>query len=198
VRDEEMGVFLEWANRTGDMDPLLKAAQAHLWFVMIHPFDDGNGRIARAITDWALARSENSSRRFYSLSAQIRRERRDYYALLEKTGKDDLDVTEWMRWFLACLDRVLAETETSLAVVFKKDKFWKFCGDGSFNARQRDVLNRLLDGYFVGKLTSSKWAKLAKCSQDTAQRDIVGLVERGVLAKSDSGGRSTNYFLRDL
>jgi Fic family protein len=191
--DAEMGVFLEWANKTGEIDLVLRAAQAHLWFVTIHPFDDGNGRIARAIADWALARSENSSQRFYSMSAQIRRERKEYYDILEKTQKGTLDVTDWMAWFLGCLDRAIAGTETALATVFRRDQFWKTNSDISFNERQRLILNKLFDGDFEGKLTSSKWAKLAKCSQDTAHRDILELVEHGILSKDSAGGRSTSY-----
>ncbi|MBI5241299.1 MAG: Fic family protein [Elusimicrobia bacterium] len=192
---EEMTAFLDWANRTGDMDPVLRAAAAHLWFVTIHPFDDGNGRIARAIADWALARSEDTPRRFYSMSAQIRRERKEYYDILERTQKGPLDITEWMRWFLGCLDRAIAGTEVSLAAVFRKDGFWKTHAGLSLNERQRLMLNKLLDG-FVGKLTSSKWSALAKCSQDTAQRDIVDLIDKGILAKDSAGGRSTSYSLK--
>jgi len=195
--DAEMAAFLEWANKTDDLDPVLRAAQAHLWFVTIHPFDDGNGRIARAIADWALARSENSSQRFYSMSAQIRRERKEYYDILEKTQKGTLDVTEWMEWFLGCLDRAIVGTETALATVFRRDQFWKTHANVSFNERQRLILNKLLDGDFEGKLTSSKWAKLAKCSQDTAHRDILDLVEHGILLKDSAGGRSTSYSLKD-
>lgn len=191
----EMASFLEWANRTGDIDPVLRAAEAHLWFVTIHPFGDGNGRIARAIADWALARSENSLQRFYSMSAQIRRERKEYYDILERTQKGGLDVTDWMQWFLGCLDRAIAGTETSLAAVFQKDRFWKTNVHLALNERQRLILNRLLDGGFEGRLTSSKWAKLAKCSQDTAHRDILDLVEHGILVKDSAGGRSTSYSL---
>ncbi|MEK9145269.1 MAG: Fic family protein [Elusimicrobiota bacterium] len=195
--DEEMASFLAWANRTGDIDPVLRAAQAHLWFVTLHPFDDGNGRIARAIADWGLARSEESPRRFYSMSAQIRRERKEYYDILERTQKGALDITEWMEWFLACLDRAIAGAESSLAAVFQKDRFWKTHAQASLNERQRLILNKLLDGAFEGKLTSSKWAKLAKCSQDTAQRDIAALLELGVLSKAPPGGRSTSYSLKN-
>ncbi|MBI4060199.1 MAG: Fic family protein [Elusimicrobia bacterium] len=193
--DLEMAAFLDWANRTGDIDPILRAAQAHLWFVTIHPFDDGNGRVARAVADWALARSEKSSRRFYSLSAQIQRERKDYYDILERTQKGTRDVTEWMEWFLGCLDRAIAGTEEALEAVFKKDRFWKTYAAAPINARQRLMLNKLLDG-FEGKLTSTKWAALAKCSQDTAQRDIMDLIERGILSKDSAGGRSTSYALK--
>lgn len=192
----EMAAFMEWANRIGDVDPVLRAAKAHLWFVTIHPFDDGNGRIARVLADWALARSENSSRRYYSMSAQIRRERKEYYDVLERTQKGALVITDWMRWFLGCLDRAIAGTEDALGTVFRKDRFWKTYGQLSLNERQRMALNKLLDGTFEGKLTSSKWAKLAKCSQDTAHRDIVELVEHGVLAKDPAGGRSTSYSIK--
>ena len=193
--DAEMGAFLGWANQAGDMDPVLRAAIAHLWFVTIHPFDDGNGRIARAIADGLLARSENSAQRFYSMSAQIRRERKEYYDILEMTQKGTLDVTAWMGWFLSCLDRAIAGTETALATVFRRDRFWKTYSNVSFNGRQRSILNKLLDGDFAGKLTSSKWATLAKCSQDTAHRDILALVEHGILRKDSAGGRSTSYSL---
>jgi Fic family protein len=193
--DSEMAAFLDWANRTGDIDPILRAAQAHLWFVTIHPFDDGNGRIARAIADWALAMSENSSQRFYSMSARIQLERKYYYEILERTQKGTLDVTEWMAWFLGCLDRAIAGTESSLAVVFKKEQFWKKHVAVSINERQRLMLNKLLDG-FEGKLTSTKWATLAKCSHDTAQRDIFNLIDPGILVKDSAGGRSTSYSLK--
>lgn len=191
----EMDSFIEWANRTGGIEPVLRAAVAHLWFVTIHPFDDGNGRIARAIADWALAGAENTSRRFYSMSAQIRRERNAYYEMLENTQKGTLDITEWLRWFIACLDRAVEGAEISLAGVFRKEQFWKAYAGISFNDRQRLMLNRLLDG-FKGKLTSTKWAALAKCSQDTAQRDIQYLIEKSILAKDKGGGRSTSYSLK--
>lgn len=191
----EMSAFLDWANRTDDLDLVLKAGAAHLWFVTIHPFDDGNGRVARAIADWALARSEQTPQRYYSMSAQIRRERKDYYAILEKTQKGTLDITEWQQWFLGCLDRAIAGTEESLAAVFRKDGFWKTHAGLPLNERQRLMLNRLLDG-LEGKLTSSKWAALAKCSQDSAQRDIVDLIRKGILLKDDAGGRSTSYSLK--
>ena len=190
----EISRFLEWFNGPVTNDPVLNAAQAHLWFVTLHPFDDGNGRIARAIADLALARSEWSPKRFYSMSAQIRLERSDYYDILEQTQKGSLDITAWMRWFLGCLDRAFDGAETTLAVVLQKARFWESRAGESFNARQRKIVNRLLDG-FDGKLTSSKWAKIAKCSQDTAGRDINDLVNRGVLAKDPAGGRSTSYTL---
>ena len=190
----EITQFVGWFDGPASIDPVLKAAQAHLWFVTIHPFDDGNGRIARAISDLALARSESSPKRFYSMSAQIRLERNDYYAILERTQKGTLDVTGWMHWFLGCLDRAFDGAEATLAGVLRKARFWETHAGESFNDRQRKVVNRLLNG-FEGKLTSSKWAKLARCSQDTAHRDILDLVKRGILAKDGAGGRSTSYSL---
>lgn len=194
--EREMAAFLVWFNGDNPMDPVLKAGIAHLWFVTIHPFEDGNGRIARAITDMLLAKSEQSSRRFYSMSLQIRQERAAYYSGLEKTQKGTLDITGWLQWFLDCLERAIAAAEETLAAVIRKARFWESHARHPFNERQRLLLNRLLDG-FEGKLTSSKWAKLAKCSQDTALRDIFTLVEWGVLVKNEAGGRSTNYSLRD-
>jgi Fic family protein len=192
----EMGAFVRWFNGDPDGDPVLKAAIAHLRFVTIHPFEDGNGRIARAIADMALARSEQSSQRFYSMSAEIRLEREDYYNVLETTQKGDLDITEWLEWFLSCLDRAFARADDVLANVLRKARFWQAHAGAAFNDRQRDMINRLLEG-FEGKLTSSKWAKIEKCSQDTALRDIEDLVHRGVLAKDAAGGRSTSYSLLD-
>jgi Fic family protein len=195
--EKEMSAFLAWANDRKDRtDKVLRAALAHLWFVTVHPFDDGNGRIARAIADWALARSENSPQRFYSMSAQIRHERNDYYDMLEKTQKGTLDVTAWMEWFLACLGRAFGGTEVTLGAVLRKARFWDKYARVQINARQRNVINRLLDG-FTGKLTTTKWAALEKCSHDTALRDIQGLVEHGVLHKDPGGGRSTSYSLVD-
>jgi len=191
---EEMEQFLNWFARPGEIDPLLRAGLAHLWFVTIHPFDDGNGRIARAIADMALAQEEKTGQRFYSMSAQIRRERTAYYALLERTQKGDLDVTSWQDWFLNCLKHSIAGAEDTLGAVLYKARFWQRFAAESLNERQIKVLNRLLDG-FEGKLTSSKWAKIAKCSQDTAYRDILDLVERGALQKDPGGGRSTSYSL---
>jgi Fic family protein len=193
----EMDLFFHWANHTGDIDPVLKAAIAHLRFVTIHPFEDGNGRIARAVTDWALARSEESARRVYSMSAQIRDERKSYYDILEKTQKGPLDITGWLTWFLACLDRAFTGTETVVATVLKKEKFWKAQAIFPFNDRQRLILNKLLEGAITAKLTSSRWAKIARCSQDTAARDIVALIEHGILRKDAAGGRSTSYSLRE-
>lgn len=190
----EMAAFLEWFNASDEIDPVLRAALAHLWFVTIHPFDDGNGRIARAIADMALACSEGSPARFYSMSAQIRIERSEYYRILEQTQGATLEVTGWMEWFLGCLDRAFEGAEGTLAKVLEKAQFWEGHMGESFNERQQKVLNCLLDG-FEGKLTSSKWARLAKCSQDTAGRDINDLLGRGILAKNEAGGRSTSYTL---
>jgi Fic family protein len=191
---KEMAAFLKWFNGTDDTDPVLRAGLAHLWFVTIDPFDDGNGRIARAIADMALARSEESSQRFYSMSAQIRIERKDYYDMLEKTQKSNLDVTPWLEWFFGCLNRAFDATEKPLGSVLHKARFWEAHANTPLNDRQRLMVNKLLDG-FEGKLTSSKWAKIAKTSQDTALRDINDLVERDILTKDTGGGRSTSYSL---
>ena len=191
---EEMARFISWFEHAKDIDPLMTAGLAHLWFVTIHPFDDGNGRIARALADMALARSEKTGQRFYSMSAQIRRERNDYYSTLEQTQKDGLDVTRWQSWFLTCLLRAIDGAQEMLGAVLDKAHFWERFAKEPLNERQINVLNRLLDG-FEGKLTTSKWAKLAKCSQDTAYRDILDLVERGALRKDPGGGRSTSYSL---
>ena len=192
---DEMARFLKWFAAPGDSDPLLIAGLAHMWFVTIHPFDDGNGRIARAIADMALARSEGSVQRFYSMSAQIRHARNDYYDMLEHTQKSDLDITAWQDWFLNCLGRAIDGAQDTLAAVMEKARFWEQFAKEPLNARQIKVLNRLMGG-FEGKLTTSKWAKLAKCSQDTAYRDILDLIERGALQKDPGGGRSTSYSIR--
>jgi Fic family protein len=191
---DEMSRFLAWYSEPGDTDPLLIAGLAHLWFVTIHPLDDGNGRIARAIADLALARSEGTGQRFYSMSGQIRAERNDYYSILERTQQAGLDITEWQSWFLECLLRAIDGAQDTLAAVLQKARFWERFAKEPLNERQIKVLNRLLDG-FEGKLTSSKWAKIAKCSQDTAHRDITDLIERGALQKDPGGGRSTSYSL---
>ncbi len=190
----EMKAFLDWFESDSDVDPVLKAAMAHLWFVTIHPFDDGNGRIARAIADLALARSENSAQRFYSMSAQIRQERNAYYAILERTQKGTMDITPWMEWFLGCLGRAIDGAQTALAAVLERARFWERIRDVPLNERQRLVLNKLLEG-FEGNLTTSKYAKLAKCSQDTALRDILPLLAHGILTRNPHGGRSTSYGL---
>jgi len=191
----EMKAFLDWFN--GDdmaVDPVIKAGLAHMWFVTIHPLDDGNGRIARAIADMALARSEESSQRFYSMSAQIRLERKAYYDALEATQKGDLDVTDWLEWFLGCLDRAFDRANGILGNVLAKASFWQSHAGAAFNDRQRDMINRLLES-LEGKLTNAKWAKIEKCSSDTALRDIDDLVKRGVLVRDAAGGRSTSYSL---
>jgi Fic family protein len=188
----EMQTFLDWFNGNTQTDWVENAGLAHLWFVTIHPFDDGNGRMARAIADLALARSEKSSQRFYSMSAQIQQERGAYYDILEQTQKGTMDVTPWMEWFLGCLGRAIEGAQSTLGTVLSKARFWESLADFTLNERQRLVLNRLLDG-FEGNLTTLKWAKLAKCSQDTALRDILPLVERGILVRNPEGGRSTSY-----
>jgi Fic family protein len=191
----EMKNFIHWFNQEFGIDPVLKAAIAHLWFVTIHPFEDGNGRIARAITDMQLARADDSVQRFYSMSVQIRQERNAYYDILEKIQKNtDMDITAWMEWFLTCLDRALDATEKTLAGVFRKSRFWEIHPQSSLNKRQIMMINKLFDG-FEGKLTSSKWAKIAKCSHDTALRDILELIEKKILIKDAAGGRSTSYLL---
>jgi len=194
----EMKNFFDWFNSTKEIDLVLKAGIAHLWFVTIHPFEDGNGRIARAITDMQLARADGSAQRFYSMSVQIRKERNTYYEVLEKIQKNtSMDITAWFEWFLGCLDRALGLTESTLAEVFRKARFWELYPSESFNDRQRMIINKLFDG-FEGVLTSSKWGKIAKCSQDTAHRDIIELVEKKILIKNSAGGRSTSYLLREL
>jgi Fic family protein len=193
--DDEMRTFLDWFNAKSDIDPVLKAGLAHFWFVTIHPFDDGNGRIARAIADMVLTRSEDSPQRFYSMSAQIRQERDAYYDILEQTQKGPLDITPWMEWFLGCLGRAIDNAQITLSGVLAKARFWEEISRVAINERQRVVLNRLLDG-FEGKLTTSKYAQLSKCSHDTALRDILALVENGILVRNPEGGRSTSYALR--
>jgi Fic family protein len=195
--EEEMRQFLEWFNGDATMEPVLKAALAHLWFVTIHPFDDGNGRIARAIADMSLARSEGSSQRFYSMSAQIREERGEYYGILERMQQGTMDVTAWKEWFLDCLTRTIEDAQTALSAVIDKGRYWEKLRDVPLNERQRLVINRMLEG-FEGKLTTSKWAALTKSSNDTALRDIQQLVERGVLVRNQAGGRSTSYSLTAL
>ncbi|EML1600909.1 Fic family protein [Burkholderia cenocepacia] len=191
---DEIRRFLAWLNAPPAEPLLIRAGLAHLWFVTLHPFDDGNGRIARALGDLVLARADRSPQRFYSLSAQIQRERNAYYDVLERTQRGSLDVTEWLAWFLNTLGRAIDHAHTTLDAVLIKARFWQRCAGVAMNERQVKVMNRLLDG-FEGKLTTSKWAALAKCSQDTALRDITELVEQGMLRRSASGGRSTSYEL---
>lgn len=191
----EMNRFLKWLNENDQIDLVLKAAVAHLWFVTIHPFQDGNGRITRAITDLLLAQSDKSAQRFYSMSAQIRIERKQYYEILEKTQKGNLDITEWIKWFLSCLINTLKSTDSLLKKVLSKADFWVENSKTIINERQKMLINKLLDG-FDGKLTSSKWAKIAKCSKDTAIRDINDLISKDILQKETAGGRSTSYELK--
>ena len=195
--ETETSRFLDWLNGASNESPLLKAGLGHLWFVTLHPFDDGNGRIARAIGDLLLARADGSPQRFYSLSAQIQRARKAYYDILEHSQKRSLDVTEWLVWFLDTLHRAVDQAQHMLDAVLTKARFWQHWASTPFNERQLKLLNKLLDG-FEGKLTSSKWATMAKCSPDTALRDINDLLARGVLHKSDAGGRSTSYALNEL
>ncbi|MDD2605964.1 MAG: Fic family protein [Desulfobacteraceae bacterium] len=191
----EIERFLEWFEGTDPLDGVLKAGLAQLWLVTLHPFDDGNGRIARAVGDMALARSEQTVQRFYSLSAQIQKERSDYYDMLDRTQKGKMDVTDWLMWFLECLQRAVSQSREMLAAVLDKARFWERFAASPMNERQIKVLNRLLDG-FEGKLTTGKWAKLAKCSQDTAYRDILALMEMGALSKAQGAGRGTHYEIR--
>ncbi|MFA5496787.1 MAG: Fic family protein [Bacteroidales bacterium] len=195
--EKEMSLFLQWFNNSSNVDLVIKAAVAHLWFVTIHPFEDGNGRIARALTDMLLAQSDKTNQRFYSMSAQIQVERKEYYEILEKTQKGNLDITAWISWFLLCLINALKATDQVLENVLLKAAFWSKHTETSINERQRKLLNKLLNG-FVGKLTSSKWAKIAKCSKDTAIRDINDLIEKDILQKEAAGGRSTSYELKPI
>ena len=193
--EDEMNLFLDWFNNNVKTDLVIKAAVAHLWFVTIHPFDDGNGRITRALTDMLLAQSDKSKQRFYSMSAQIRLERKQYYEMLEKSQKGNLDITEWIKWFLNCLINSLKSTDSVLTRVLFKADFWNRHSKTLINERQKKLLNKILDG-FDGKLTSSKWAKVAKCSKDTAIRDINNLIGKNILKKESAGGRSTSYELK--
>jgi Fic family protein len=195
--EKEMNQFLDWFNTNNPkVDLVIKAAVAHLWFVTVHPFDDGNGRIARALTDMLLAQADKSNQRFYSMSAQIRVERKEYYEMLEKTQKgEDLDITVWILWFLNCLINSLKSTDILLARIIGKAQFWTKHTNAILNERQKKLINKMLDG-FDGKLTSSKWAKIAKCSKDSAIRDINDLIEKELLQKEAAGGRSTNYELK--
>jgi Fic family protein len=195
--EEEMAKFLHWFNTSDEIDSVLKSAVAHFWFVTIHPFDDGNGRIARAIADMQLAKSEKEHQRFYSMSAQIRLRRNKYYEILEQSQKGTLDITDWILWYLHCLDSALDATDKTLESVIQKTKFWHKQSNTPINERQRLLINKLFDG-FEGKLSSSKWAKIAKCSPDTALRDINDLVQKDILEKELSGGRSTSYILKTI
>jgi Fic family protein len=194
---EEMDRFLDWFNSETKIDPVLKAAIAHFWFIIIHPFDDGNGRIARAISDLMLARSDGSTQRFYSLSSQILIERKAYYNILQQVQFSQGDITEWLDWFLNCLYRSMESSKEAMSQVLRKSDFWERNKETELNSRQRLMLNKLLDG-FDGKIKSSKWAKIAKCSPDTALRDIKDLIKKGILRHEKSGGRSTSYELEDF
>lgn len=192
---KEMKQFLHWLNKTETIHPMLKAGIAHFWFVTIHPFDDGNGRLTRTITDMLLARADNTKQRFYSMSTQIRQERKAYYDILEACQKGSLDITAWLEWFLGCLERSLDAAEKVSSIVLKKARYWELFATKTLNDRQRITVNKLLDEDFFGKLTTSKWAKINKCSPDTALRDINDLIEQGILEKDGSGGRSAGYQL---
>ena len=193
--ENEMRIFFDWFNLEQNVDPVLKAAIAHLWFVTLHPFEDGNGRISRALSDMLLARSDEQSFRYYSMSTQIRKERNSYYDILEKTQKGSLDITNWLEWFLNCLLHSIESSDKLLEKVIYKHEFWLQNSKVSINDRQRKILNMLMDD-FEGVLNTTKWAKIGKCSQDTALRDIQDLIEKGILVKTEQGGRSTNYELK--
>ena len=193
----EMDTFLDWFNNDNTLDPVLKAAIAHFWFIVIHPFDDGNGRIGRAITDMLLARAENSGERFYSMSSQISIERKQYYEILQKVQHSTGDITEWLDWFLHCLKNAMLATENTTQKILLKAEFWKLHEQTPINERQRLMLNKIFDG-FEGKLQTSKWAKLTKTSTDTALRDIKSLIEKGILQPTNEGGRNVNYKLRNF
>jgi Fic family protein len=195
--EREVSIFLDWLGAANGIDPVLRAGIAHFWFVTIHPFEDGNGRISRAIADLALARAEGTAERFYSMSSQIESEKKQYYLNLERSQRGGIDITSWLEWFLGCLGRAIAGAEDGLASVLRKEKIWKRINNDDrspINERQRKVINRLLDG-FDGKLSTSKYAKLAKCSGDTALRDIKVLIDRGILVQDTGGGRNTSYRL---
>jgi Fic family protein len=190
-----MAAYLKWFESKEAVDPVIRAGIAHLWFVTIHPFEDGNGRIARAIADMALTRADNTAERFYSMSTQIERERKDYYAQLERQQRDEPEITEWLEWFLACLGHALDSAEESLTNVLYKAKLWEKANQNPVNERQRIVINRMLEDGFIGHMNTSKYAKFAKCSKDTALRDIQDLKGRGLLIQNEGGGRSTSYRL---
>ncbi len=194
--ESEMKAFLAWFNAEPDTDPVIKAALAHFWFITIHPLEDGNGRIARAIAEMALARSDGAAERFYSMSAQIEADRREYYEVLEHSQKGSLDVTKWLTWFVECLGRSIDRAQETLSAVLRKARVWQQVGTTPLNERQRQILNRLLDG-FEGNLTTSKYAKLAHCSTDTALRDIRELLEVRLLLQNPGRGRSVSYRLAE-
>ena len=195
--DHEMGIFLAWCESDQNIDPVLKAGIAHFWFVTIHPFEDGNGRIARAIGDMFLARADGSPERFYSLSRQIEIDRNSYYTTLENQQRNSSDITIWLDWFLSCLDRSLTYSEKALSSIVFKSRLWDALNIGGVNERQRFIINRMLDEEFEGFISTSRYAKMAKCSNDTALRDIKELQSRGVFLQNAGGGRSTSYRLTD-
>ena len=202
--NKEMSQFLRWFNkdhgvgkRNELLEPVLKSGIAHFWFVTIHPFDDGNGRIARAIADMQLCRADGTPNRFYSMSAQIEQQKEEYYDILEMSQKGSLDITEWLNWYLNCLLNALESSEVLLSKVLEKAKFWKNHASTTINERQKEMINKLLDDFY-GKLTTSKWAKMTKCSQDTALRDIQDLIGKNILIKESAGGRSTSYILKSI
>ncbi len=193
----EMRQFLDWFNRSSELDPVLMAAVAHFWFVTIHPFEDGNGRIARAIADMALSRADESKDRFYSMSSRVEAERKEYFIQLESAQRGSLDITSWVAWFLGCLDRAIEASDTILGSVLLKARLWQQINTEPVNDRQHRIINRMLEHDWVGYLSTSKYAKLAQCSTDTALRDIRELLERGIILKNSAGGRSTSYRLVD-
>ena len=202
--NNEMNQFLSWFNKVygsesknESIEPVLKSGIAHFWFVTIHPFDDGNGRIARAIADMQLCRADGTPHRFYSMSAQIEQQKEEYYDILEMSQKGSLDITEWLDWYLSCMHNALESSELLLSKVLDKAKFWKNHASTIINERQKLMINKLLDDFY-GKLTTSKWAKITKCSPDTALRDIQDLIGKNILIKESAGGRSTSYFLRPI
>ncbi|MCY4524501.1 MAG: Fic family protein [Halobacteriovoraceae bacterium] len=198
--EQEMASFLKWFENKSEkqaVDPALKAGIAHFWFVIIHPFDDGNGRIGRVICDMALARADGVADRFYSLSNQIAEERKDYYKELEKSQRENLDITEWLKWFLSCLDRAISNSEKMLDRIFYKSRLWSFIDQKTINPRQRKVIERMLKDNFKGHMNTSKYAKIAKCPAHTALRDIQDLKTRGIFLQNPGGGRSTSYRLVD-
>lgn len=196
--EAEMAKFLDWFNRSSDIDPVLKAGLAHFWFVTIHPFDDGNGRIARAISDMMLSRADGSKDRFYSMSSGIESERKEYYLQLESAQQGSLDITSWLAWFLGCLSRAIDSSDAMLASVLYKARLWQKINMNPVNERQRKIVNRMLEHDWQGHINTSKYARIAKCSTDTALRDIKELLEWAILIKNESGGRSTSYRLADL
>jgi Fic family protein len=195
IVDKEMNRFIKWFNRETTIEPVIKSGLAHLWFLTIHPFDDGNGRIARAIADMQLSRADKTNQRFYSMSAQIERQKKAYYEILGKTQSGSMDVTSWLLWFFECLTGALEATDETLGKVLTKAKFWGKHATTIINERQKLMINKLLDDFY-GKLTTSKWAKISKCSQDTALRDIQDLIDKEILVKEPGGGRSTSYVLK--